>query len=221
MAWSLKSYQLFGPSALDQEYFSIAAKVPPNASKLDFYLMIQKLLTERLGVAVHHETRQQTVYDLTVAKGGPKLKEAEAAPAGGPALDRDGFPVKFVRDAKGNAQLPPGRTGVFDTWNGPNYRITARSHGTARIASLLEAQVSHQVIDKTGLAGQYDYVLEFLPEPGSPAALQMPPSAGEASTLGLSIFDAVVQQLGLQLTSRKGPVDVVVVDRFQKQPSEN
>ena len=223
MAWGVASYQLFAPPALDQEFFNIVAKVPPNTGKPEFYLMIQKLLTERLGVVVHRETRQQTVYDLTVAKGGPKLKEAEAAPAGGPALDANGFPVNFVRDAQGNAQLPPGRAGVFDTWNGPNYRIAARLHGTARIANLLEAQVSHHVIDKTGLTGKYDYVLEFLPGPGSAAALQRPPavSAGEASMPGLSIFEAVVQQLGLKLTSRKGPVDVVVVDRFQNEPTEN
>jgi uncharacterized protein (TIGR03435 family) len=221
MAWGIKDYQLVAPSSLENELLNIVAKLPPGASKPGFYLMIQQVLTSRLGVAVHHEKREQTVYDLTVAKGGPKLKDAAAAPAGGPPLDANGFPVKFVRDAKGNAQLPSGRMGVREMRVGADYLLDARFFTAPQIANLLEGQVEHPVIDRTGLTGKYDFDLRFLPDPNSPAGRMMPPASTEPSTPSPSVFEAVVQQLGLQLTPHKGPVDILVVDRFLKEPSEN
>jgi uncharacterized protein (TIGR03435 family) len=69
------------------------------------------------------------------------------------------------------------------------------------------------VVDLTGLTGHYDFRLSFRP--------QLPPEVRSAheSTLP-SIFDAVKDQLGLQLTARKGPVEILVIDRVEK-PSEN
>jgi uncharacterized protein (TIGR03435 family) len=48
-------------------------------------------------------------------------------------------------------------------------------------------------------------------QPGAPAA---------ESTPGTSIFTSI-QQLGLKLEPKKAPVDLVVVDRSQKVPTEN
>ena len=67
------------------------------------------------------------------------------------------------------------------------------------------------VTDETGLAGDYDFTLEFTPE----AALMSGKSAG------LSLFTALESQLGLKLDAKKGPVDVLIVDHAQKTPTEN
>jgi hypothetical protein len=43
----------------------------------------------------------------------------------------------------------------------------------------------------------------------------------ETEDIGPTPFPAVRQQLGLKLTAKKGPVEIIVIDRAEKQPSEN
>jgi uncharacterized protein (TIGR03435 family) len=95
-AYSLMPYALDGPAGvLDGPAFDISAKIPSGATASDVNIMLQRLLLERFGLAVHWETREHAVYELTLAKGGLKMQEAVAAPAGGtpgdaPSLIRDG-----------------------------------------------------------------------------------------------------------------------------------
>ena len=73
---------------------------------------------------------------------------------------------------------------------------------------------SRPVIDKTGLTKNYDFALDFAP-PGVPSE-KLPPEL-----LNLpSIFDALKEGLGLQLTPAKGPVEYYVIDHVEK-PSPN
>jgi uncharacterized protein (TIGR03435 family) len=76
-AWGVMPYNLSGPSSLDDTYYNIDAKIPPGTSKADSNLMLQRLLVERIGLVVRHEIREETVYELVVAKGGHKLKDPE------------------------------------------------------------------------------------------------------------------------------------------------
>jgi len=96
-----------------------------------------------------------------------------------------------------------------------------------RISSLadwLSRSLWRVVIDKTGLTGEYDYTLEWAPEPGDggPESLGLPPAPPEAHPVvnAPSVFTAVRQQLGLRLVAQKGPVRIVVIDSVAK-PSEN
>jgi bla regulator protein BlaR1 len=79
------------------------------------------------------------------------------------------------------------------------------------------------VIDKTGLIGKYDFVLEWTPDPGADARAQ---GFGDGVTEpapapgGPTIFTALQEQLGLRLEAQKGPVPNIVIDRAEK-PSEN
>jgi len=70
------------------------------------------------------------------------------------------------------------------------------------------------VIDKTGLTGHYDFRLSF--------RRQLPPDASSSPELENlpSIFDAVKDQLGLQLVPQRGPVEMLVIDHIVK-PSKN
>ena len=81
------------------------------------------------------------------------------------------------------------------------------------LATLLSNQLGHQVVDKTGLTGKYDFTVEFSPvlSPGLQPGLD--PS--------LDIGTAVQQTLGLRLEKGKGMLDVIVVDKAEKVPTEN
>jgi uncharacterized protein (TIGR03435 family) len=76
------------------------------------------------------------------------------------------------------------------------------------------------VIDKTGLVGMYDFTLKFAPESaGSPGLLKFLPQATfgpVADPNAPSLTAAVQEQLGLKLESARGPVDVVVIDKFER-----
>jgi uncharacterized protein (TIGR03435 family) len=79
------------------------------------------------------------------------------------------------------------------------------------LAPFLSNQTGRPVLDQTGLAGKYDFVLEWTPDT---ADLPDPAAAGPA------IFTGMQEQLGLRLVAQKGPVQIIVIDRAQK-PSEN
>jgi uncharacterized protein (TIGR03435 family) len=78
-----------------------------------------------------------------------------------------------------------------------------------QLAVLISRMTRTPVLDKTGLAGFYEFKLEWAPE-----------NSPESAT-GPSIFTAVQEQLGLKLEWRKGPVEVLVVDHAEKIPLEN
>ena len=72
-----------GPGWRDSDKYNIEAKVgsplPPwPDSNKELSLMLQSLLEDRFRLAVHRETREETVYRLDVARGGAKLRLANA-----------------------------------------------------------------------------------------------------------------------------------------------
>jgi uncharacterized protein (TIGR03435 family) len=69
------------------------------------------------------------------------------------------------------------------------------------------------VLDQTGLTGNYDFKIEFLPE--VPPNMQLPPEA-----VGPSFIDALRDQLGIKLVPQKGPFDFLIVDHIE-HPTEN
>ena len=87
-AWGLRRYQIGSDARLGRALYSIDARIPPGTSLHDFELMIQNLLTDRISLAVHHESAIRNVQELTVAAGVSKMKAAESAPAGAPLASK-------------------------------------------------------------------------------------------------------------------------------------
>lgn len=221
-AWNVQDFALVTPSGVDDTIYSIDAVVPPNTSRQDCYRMLQHLLIERLKLEVHHEARMGTIYELVVANGGPKLRDAEPPPGGEPvALEptmRPNPSLPTVTGKDGRPQLPPGRPGAARiTMVGAGFRFLGRMQTGEDIASTLENHIGHPVIDKTGLKGVYDYTFDVAAD----GPVQINSQAAPAETDIGDILGAVVRQLGLKLERKKGPVDVLVVDRFSKTPTEN
>jgi uncharacterized protein (TIGR03435 family) len=219
-AWNVKNFALVGPSSLDETLYSIDAIVPPDTTRADCYRMLQRLLIERLQLEVHHEARPGTVYELVVAKGGPKLPDAEPVPAGeSVALEatmRPNLTGSTVRGKDGRPELPPGHPRAIRMIAlGSGYRFLGRMQTAADIAGTLEEHIGRPVIDKTGLKGVYDYTFDVAAD-----GVAINGAAG-SETDGIGAIFAAVGQLGLRLEPKKGPVDMLVVDRFQKIPSED
>lgn len=238
MAYDVKQYQVTGPGWIDSERYDILAKVPEGATKEDARVMMQNLLAERFKIVLHHETKEFPLYELSVAKGGPKLKastgdyNAPPTPLPPPPAAGRG-PLPIGKD--GMPELPKGGRGMF-MFMGMNGR--ARMQGNTQkmsdFAGSLSNQLGTPVVDKTGLTGIYDFTLDFAPDPGRGMLGGLPPppppppgAAGPQSPEAQAQSDlpplmaAVQEQLGLRLDKTKGPLDVIVVDKGDKVPTEN
>jgi uncharacterized protein (TIGR03435 family) len=204
-AYDMKWYQMPGSEAYDNARFNIIATLPPNSTKEQFRLMLQGLLTERFQVKAHKEKRETPVYALTIAKNGAKLKKAADDPA--EADDETALNGPLPRDADGFPILSHGIT-----MSAANNRARLGGHKLtmAWLADQLSGQSGRPVVDETGLAGEYDFTVSWVPNPNAPNAESLP-----------DIFAAVQRQLGLKLEPKKGMIEVLIVDHAEKTPSGN
>jgi uncharacterized protein (TIGR03435 family) len=94
-------------------------------------------------------------------------------------------------------------------------RVTSSSTRMEDLAIILSRQLDRPVLDVTGIKGYFEVKLEWTPEHG-------PRREGHGSDpAGPSIFTAVQEQLGLKLEARKAPVEMIIVDRLERDPTEN
>jgi len=209
-AYNLPPQQLAAPDWMSRETFEIAAKVPPGSTVEQVRLMLQNLLVERFKLQVHRETKEMTSYSLTVAKGGPKLNpHADAPPPAGAAIPRRDEPVRARFDAKGYPILPPGIG--FGELNG-KARAQLNNSDLAGLVRRLSRQLDAPVRDATGLDGKYDIALFWSTRP---------PGAEPDGDAGPDLYAALQEQLGLKLERKKGPVEILVIDRAQRAPTGN
>jgi uncharacterized protein (TIGR03435 family) len=187
---------------MDEEAAAAFQKLPQDQQATQRQLMLQSLLADRCKIKVHHETKELRIYELVVAKGGFKLKEADPNNT-------------YANGIKGPEGHP--RAGLMMVQGGT---ITGQAIPISRLAAQLAGLVHSQVVDKTGLAGKYDVTLKWTPDEGG--RVTMPGAGGTTppDDSGPSIFTAVQEQLGLKLVSTKGPVDTIVIDHIER-PSEN
>jgi uncharacterized protein (TIGR03435 family) len=94
------------------------------------------------------------------------------------------------------------------------------------LASALVQSVQRTVVDKTGLAGHFDFYVKWTPEqmparpPGLPADQPIRMNGLAIDPNGPSIFTALQEQLGLKLEPARGPVEVLVIDRVERPTSD-
>jgi uncharacterized protein (TIGR03435 family) len=199
------------PDWLQNTRFDISAKLQEGATEEAFHSMLQNLLADRFRLAVHREKRVIPVYELTVAKNGPKFKES--VPNDAPADDAASERMK--KDSDGYPILTPGVTMAIIPGHG---RLRSENQNMEWLADMLSSPMAGPVVDATGLKGKYDFVLSWMfEEKGVGGAA--PAAAPEL--IGPDLLTAVQSQLGLRLDERKRPVEVLVVDHIEKAPAEN
>jgi len=163
-AFRLQPAQLIGgPDWLDDEHYDIVAKSPVRLTGNLVQEMQQTLLLERFKLVTHMETRELPVYALVLARSdgqlGPHIRltsSSDCAP--GQAVPAPSDPQR----PKCNWFSSTGSDGVTKFFSGG---ITM-----ATFAEALSLRLDRKVVDRTGLAGYYDFDLSFTPDYGSPAA---------------------------------------------------
>jgi uncharacterized protein (TIGR03435 family) len=167
--------------------------VPDGAPKEQIPAMLRDLLAERFHTTVHREIKTAPVYALVVGKNGPRLKDADLTL--GPSLA-----IRVYGDAY-------------------EYEMIGRL-SLALLASNLSARLGRPVLDLTELKGTYNIDIKWARDDmgGAAAAGDAPPTG---STPFPSIFSALQESLGLKLESRTAPIEYIVVDKAEKDPTEN
>lgn len=230
-AFGLRPFQVAAPDWTDNQRLDIQAVVPAGATKEQFEAMLQNLLIDRFHLTFHRELRDATRYELLVAEGGPKLKEAQAGDAApvpskapdpvkvkGPLLGKDGYPIQTTR---GFSNVD-GRARFYEP------------HGPIEsLLPLLNMIMDEPVVDSTGLKGNYEIEMHWGQAPlfGRIRAAQTganggllpaaPVTAPDVGPGGPSIQQALHDQLGLKLHIKKGPMETLIIDRIDRVPTEN
>jgi uncharacterized protein (TIGR03435 family) len=209
------------------ELYDIEARTDNrDVTKDQMRLMMQALLADRFHLVIHRELRQVNEYAAVLAKPGQIGSHIQPHPAdqpcspiyvqpknGGPQpqppdphVFAGGFPLRCRTFGPGPASAPYLKTeGARDL---PMEAIVGTFSGLGNLG--------RPVVDQTGLAGTYDWYLEFLQE--LPPGAEMPGRPPDAS--GPSFLEALRNQLGIKLVSQKGPYDYLIVDHIDR-PTEN
>jgi uncharacterized protein (TIGR03435 family) len=187
------------PDWVENDHYDLQAKVAAEDveafRKLDLAsrrMMVRGLLADELKLKMHLDTTPHAVYDLVVGKG-----ELKVTPY------KEGETVKLpngqqVVSGPGSDKEPDGIT---------NY------HGIymVQFAEAIAVRVDKQVIDRTGLAGRYDFKI-FMP-----AAHYSPSMENSEDSPIPKIFEGV-KALGLNLVSAKEATGGLVVDHVERPP---
>jgi len=239
VAYKVKPYQVSGPEWLPAERYTITAKMPAGTNRDQVPEMMQALLAERFKLAFHRETKEQSVYALTVMKSGLKLQESapdDAAPAssGGPATPQAAAPtdgsaqvrVNVTSDTGGTVQQasPNGNLKFLPRENGMRLELT-RMNSTGMVDTLGRF-VERPIIDMTDLKSRYDLTIDvgfgdlmtMARSIGMAIPMQLPPGAMDP---GNSAVFTAIQQYGLKLEPRKAPIEMFIVDHVEKTPTDN
>jgi uncharacterized protein (TIGR03435 family) len=219
-SYGLQPFQLVGaPNWMTSDRFDIVAKAPDGFTPDQLRPMVRSLLADRFKLKAHVETREMPTYDLVLARPDGKL---------GPNLKPSKTDCKtmFANRRGGPPPAPPqpGQPMECGFMIGGG-TMNAGGMALTQLAQSLAQFVNRIVIDKTGLAGEYDFQLAYTPEgrgglPGIPGGPPPGVDAPAADPDRPSLFTALQEQLGLKLDSQKGPVDVLVIDSVE-QPTED
>jgi uncharacterized protein (TIGR03435 family) len=215
-AYGMDAYRLLGLEKAQGINVELTATMKPGTTKLEMQQMLQNMLSDRFHLKVRRGMREGVVYELSVEKGGPKLKESldDSLPADSDSISTR--PLKMGADGMPDFPTIAGRiTGGFGT----SYK--ARALGTSvpigELTAYLEPRLKAPVIDATGLKGKYDFRLDFI-DPNYDVAVL--PDASNVETFP-PIPSALRSQLGLHLEKRHGQVEYLVIESMDKTPTEN
>jgi uncharacterized protein (TIGR03435 family) len=188
------------PDWVDSDRYDFVAKVASEDvavwQKMDDptkRLMVRAALPDALNLKVHIEIHTRPVYNLVVAKGGPKFT-----------------PTKPDPNTPSDAKTPVRGSVEWVSVDEAAYTNCSMTD----LVDALGARLDRDVINKTGLTGRYDFHVKPLP-----GAHYDPKTSSVENTDFGGIVEGV-KNLGLKLESGKADTTVIVIDHVER-PVEN
>jgi uncharacterized protein (TIGR03435 family) len=225
-AYQLRDHQVIGgPTWMNVDRFDISARADREITPSVGRQMLINLLADRFKLRVRTETRRADVYALALANADGRL---------GPQLKRTSAECEATLEARKNDTAPPaapnfelirkqtvcGMTMVSSSANGA--RVTSvGAMPLERLVSQISTEIGGPVIDRTGLTGLFDMILEYAstrPQFQTSPTVVAPDLSKDAAPPTLR--DALREQLGLRLVTEEGPLEVLVIDSVER-PSVN
>jgi uncharacterized protein (TIGR03435 family) len=203
-AYKVSDFQIVGPDWMSSARFKVDAKLPGGATSDQIPEMFQALLEERFKLTWRREPKEMQIYALLPGKDGAKLKPAQMkAPNQAMAMGTDGKPRSAVVFGGSLSQMT----------------ITAPSASLLTLVGIASRFTSRPVVDATGIDGEYDFSLTFAAETdaGLPAGFEGNPALSEPAPS----FSEAVKKYGLRVEPRKATIDMFVITRVEKTPTEN
>jgi uncharacterized protein (TIGR03435 family) len=227
-AYQVRYEQISGPAWIESARYDLTATVRSGATRDQANEMLRNLLLERFKLVLHHKIRDLSVYELVQTQRRAKLMEASA----GANTVRTN--TSTPGNKKGFPEIPAERTtGLWQDLNpAGRVRVVGRDQPISELIRAIGNQAGRPVVDKTGLAGRYDFVMEYavvvgtigmtgMPMP-APPPIALAPMDGETETdPPLPLTTAIEEQLGLKLKPAKGALDVIVIDQALRTPIQD
>jgi uncharacterized protein (TIGR03435 family) len=214
-AYRIGPDQIVVPSWIRNQRYDIEATLSPTATQEQALQMLQKLLADRLRLELHHETQMLLAYELSVDARGLKMRKTQRPDAkpyqgGLPSAGPDGFP-----------EIPEGFGGIVGLFSQGTHRRTFVAVPMDQLVTQLTfdfgesgagGYIPAHIVNKSDLEGRFDFRLEYTVAEGFGAG----PLGG-----GPELMEALEKQAGLKLQKTKLPMDVLVIDSVQREPTEN
>jgi uncharacterized protein (TIGR03435 family) len=186
------------PDWVDSDLYDFQAKVAPEDvptwQKMDDptkRLMIRAALPDALNLKAHIEIQTRSVYNLVIAKGGPKITPTKPDP---------NAPTDAKTPVRGSVEWISMDEAVYT------------NNSMLDLAGALAARLDRDVIDKTGLTGKYDFHVKPIP-----LAHYDPKTSTVENTDFGGIIEGV-KNLGLRLEPGKANTNVIVIDHVERPP---
>ena len=221
--WELPTGAMLGDALpnLPPQRYTILVKLPPDIDARAMYQdqdlinrMLQKLLIDRFQIKFHWG--EQTLSGYVLLPGTPKMKKADpnsrTSCGYGPAAgEKD---VRTAPDSPFDHQF--------------HCQNVTMDQFADLAQSLAGSEIKNRVPNKTGLAGSYDFSLFYTSgrklradTTAADAAAKQAGDTTAAPVVGESVVDAFRKQLGLRLEVQPLTLPVLVLDHYEKTPTEN
>lgn len=206
-AFNAKDYQITGPDWIRTERFNIAAAAPGETAGAAADAPPQQnngqqapVLTENMRLMLRKLITDRFQMTLHVEK--------RELPVFGLVVAKGG--TKQLKESE-----TPGRSNMRMNGGTVSFTNVTIAELVDYMSQMRTAELDRPVVDNSGLKGQYDFTVKLF---GTQEEMMAALNKGD---FGTSIFTLIQEQLGLKLEPEKLPLDMIVVEKAEKTPTEN